>query len=75
MARTVLALESPPSLWLGCVLGFRRVFAESLARVVCLGSAESPPSLRRGCVLGFRRVSATRIRDSLSRSGVSGNRR
>jgi hypothetical protein len=38
--------ESMPSLRLGCVLGFRRVFAESMAWVVCLGSAESLPSLR-----------------------------
>jgi hypothetical protein len=33
--------DSPLILLLGCVLGFCRVFAESPARVVCLGFAES----------------------------------
>jgi hypothetical protein len=58
VATTLHELESPPSLWLGlcawvlpslcrvsgegCVLGFRRVFAESPAWVVRLGFAESP---------------------------------
>ena len=32
----------------GYVLGFCRVFAESLARVMCLASAESSQSLRLG---------------------------
>jgi len=68
----------------GCVLGFCRVFADSLARVMCLGSAESLPSLWRGlcawllpslrrvsglgCVLRFCRVFADRIQNFSSRS-------
>jgi hypothetical protein len=73
MPQTVAAFDSPLSLRLGCVLGFRRVYAESPAWVVCLGSAESLPSLRRGLCAwvppSLRRVSvAIRIRDSLSRS-------
>jgi hypothetical protein len=46
VAATMHELDSPQSLRLGCVLGFCRVFAESLAGVVCLGSAESSPSLQ-----------------------------
>jgi hypothetical protein len=38
---------------LGCVLGFCRVFAESLAQVVRLGSAESSQSLRSHPHPGF----------------------
>jgi len=45
MAQTVAALDSPLSLRLGCVLGLCRVFAESLAQVVCFTSAESLQSL------------------------------
>jgi len=73
MAQTVAALDSPLSLRLGCVLGFRRVCAESTAWVGCLGSAESLPSLRPGLcawvppsLCQFPR--AIRIRDFLSRS-------
>ena len=57
MERATMMFDSPPSLWLGfcawappslCrvsgagfVLGFGRVFAESLAQLGCLGFAES----------------------------------
>jgi hypothetical protein len=53
MAQTVAELDSPLSLRLGCVLGFCRVFAESLAQLVCLGSAESLLGLRSHPHPGF----------------------
>ena len=46
MAQTVAVLDSPLSLRLGCVLGFCRVCAESLARVVCFTSVDSSRILR-----------------------------
>jgi hypothetical protein len=76
MPRTVAVLDSPPSLRLGlcawvlpslcrvsgsgCVLGFRRVFAESPAWVVRLGSAESLESSASGIPFHDQGVSGNR---------------
>jgi hypothetical protein len=60
MAQTVAELDSPLSLRLGCVLGFCRVSAESMAQLVCLGSAESPVPAASGIPFHDQGVSGNR---------------
>jgi hypothetical protein len=80
MPQTVAAFDSPLSLRLGCVLGFRRVYAESMPSLrlglcawvlpsLCRVFAESLAGVVAWVPPSLRRVSSfSRIRDSFSRS-------